>query len=114
MIVLIFPTFRSSGNLVLDETEGTSLGAVSRRVQRRATIDGGAHFDDQGFSHVDRTMLINVQKTVWLKPRLEAFVAVYGIFGLSCREGFFTGTIDRISEDDTTVTIQFLVQTKEA
>lgn len=48
--------FDLSGAVLLDCLPDTTSGEVVRRVNRVATLDGGAAFNDFGFSEADRTI----------------------------------------------------------
>ena len=49
-------TIDLSGAIALDCFADTNSGMVQRRMNRVATLDGGAAFNDFGFSEADRTI----------------------------------------------------------
>ena len=55
-VILSAQTFDLSGHVALDCLPATNSGALSRRMNRVATLDGGAAFNDFGFSEGDRTI----------------------------------------------------------
>jgi len=61
-----------SGAVMLDCLPDTTAGQLQRRVNRVATLDGGAAFNDFGFSEGDRTIELR-----WLPtdPDAEAVVS---------------------------------------
>lgn len=60
MIGIAAPSFDPFGWFVVDTVNGQSsdTAALSRRVTRTATLDGGAVVNDQGYSPADRTILV--------------------------------------------------------
>lgn len=68
----------------------SELGAAARRVNRVATLDGGAVFNDFGFTHADRTM------TLVFRPQnaahvlaVKRLVETYPKITLAIAEGVF-------------------------
>jgi len=56
MISIATPTFDLSGTLVLSHTEASVLDTQTRRVSRKATLDGGAVILDRGYTDADRDL----------------------------------------------------------
>ena len=56
LVHLAAKLFDLSGAVLLDCMPDTTAGALQRRVNRVATLDGGAAFNDFGFSEADRTI----------------------------------------------------------
>ena len=56
LIVLSTPTFDPDGYIELQATDDFNVGPTRRRMNRIATIDGGAVFNDFGVSEADRTI----------------------------------------------------------
>lgn len=55
MIALLSPTFDLDGRLVIPFVK-PDPNRITRRVTRVATLDGGAAFNDFGYSDADRTL----------------------------------------------------------
>lgn len=49
-------TFDPDGHVAVDTVNGQTAGETRRRVNRVATLDGGAAFNDFGVSEADRTI----------------------------------------------------------
>jgi hypothetical protein len=56
MIAISTPTYDLDGARIFSRTERTNLTAISRRVTRTATLDGGVSIYDGGHSAGDRTI----------------------------------------------------------
>jgi len=50
--------FDPAGFIEIDATPDTNEGEAKRRVTRSPTLDGGAAFNDFGFSEADRTITV--------------------------------------------------------
>lgn len=61
LIHIAAKTFDLSGALTIRPRVANSQGAMTRRVTRSATLDGGAAVSDRGFTHSDRTMTVEWQ-----------------------------------------------------
>jgi len=89
-VILSTPTFDPLGVVTLDCSADTSLGEHRRRMNRVATLDGGAVFNDFGYSEADRTI-----KLTWLvtsaeqEAAIERLVILYAQLHVSTRRGFF-------------------------
>lgn len=68
----------------------TDLGETRRRVNRVATLDGGAVVNDFGHSEADRTVTLEWQQEVpGLHEALERLVRLYGRLRLVTQDGVF-------------------------
>jgi hypothetical protein len=90
-VTLSTTTFDIDGHVVLDCLPGTTdLGEVRRRMNRVQTLDGGAAFNDAGYSEADRTI-----RATWLfqgaekESAIARMVRLYQRLILSCDEGVF-------------------------
>lgn len=114
MIVFRYPIYNAAGNVRLNPLPESQLDNHSRRINRRATINGGVYFDDQGFSHGDRTLSISVPRSTGLLEKLKGLISTYALYHCITAEGAFTGTIQRIDERTDILTITFLIKNKES
>ena len=86
LITLNTQTFDLDGTVELDVT--LDRGDQRRRMNRIATLDGGAVFNDSGFSEADRTI-----RATWLfqgaekESAIARMVRLYQRLILSCDEG---------------------------
>lgn len=81
-------TFDLDGAITLDCLPVTTSGEVRRRMNRVATLDGGAAFNDFGYSEADRTFDLRWGTTA---PDNEALIArlvrLYSRLRLTTKEG---------------------------
>jgi hypothetical protein len=90
-VTLSTPVFDLAGSVALDLLPTTDLGTTSRRVNRTATLNGGAALNDYGHSHADRTMTLR-----WRPHSREVDASVvrlvqnYGRLNVSTPEGLFS------------------------
>ena len=80
------------------------------RVSRTPTLDGGAVIDHRGFSDGDRTFKIEAQLDEATTDALWALYRAETLVNISCREGFFTGTMSDLKADGGRVTLLFWVK----
>jgi len=109
MIVLMSPVFNADGNIHVKPLPDSNLDGVSRRVSRRATIDGGVWVDDFGYSDGDRTLSIKSNMDREDYARVKDFVQRYGELVLINDDGVFTGSIESL-DSYPTVEITFLMK----
>lgn len=112
MITLRVPEYEARGNIKINELADSKLLDSTRRVNRRATIDGGVFLDDLGFSHGDRTFDIKSQETLENSERLRELQRNYRIYECVTSEGVFLGTISDIRSKEGILTLQFLIKNK--
>lgn len=114
MISLSTLLFDLDGYFVLHAAEGSDFNAVSRRVNRVATLDGGAAVNDFGFSHADRRFTVASNVTKSLHDRLQRTVELHGRLRCCTREGVFLVAIESMTKrTETRVVINLLVLRKE-
>lgn len=112
MIVIQQPEYSVLGNIAMHETADSKLQDTSRRVTRKATIDGGVHIDDLGFSHGDRTFEIRVVNSVDLERKIDLLMQNFTLYHCLTLDGIFSGVIQRKTVQDNIMTITFLVKEK--
>ena len=110
MIAITSINFDPDGHIVLRELASSDLGGVSRRVNRVATLDGGAAINDGGYTAADRTFRIDwaitsaaqfaaVQRMVRVYPRLRVHTA----------DGVFVAAPESVNEQNGEGQITLLV-----
>lgn len=109
MIVLIAPVYDGAGNVRIHALADSGLDALSRRVTRRATIDGGAWIDDFGFSDGDRTFSVKAHLDVKSFEQVRGYVRAYDRLLLCTADGVFRGAIEDVSRRDV-AEFNFLVE----
>ena len=86
---------------------------VRRRVNRVATLDGGAAINDFGFSHADRT--ISLRWTVTQRATeaaVDRLVQTYSRLAVSTRAGVFLSAPEVFSPGPSESTLRLLVLAK--
>ena len=110
MIGIATITANESGDLVLYELPDSNLKSQNARVSRTATLDGGVVITHSGFSHGDRTFQVKAKPDESELATLEAIHQTETFIHLACREGFFSGAIDRMLFDGSILDLFFLVK----
>lgn len=114
MIILTTVTSNADAPLVISEGPGTSIGTLTARVSRSATLDGNAVITHLGYSAGDRTFTIE-----WPeisdddRETLREWVQTETQLLLSCREGLFLGAIRSCRIDRDPVRFTFLVESAD-
>jgi len=107
-------TFDPLGPVSLHATPDTSLGIHTRRMNRIATLDGGAVFNDFGFSQQDRSISLAWHPTPALHAAVERLVQLYGRVHLATHQGFFVVAVESYVPGNTLATLSLLVAEKLA
>ena len=111
-VIVMPPEFYSEGNVRFSPTEDSDFGAVTRRVTRRATINGGVWIDDFGAVEGDKTMRLNPKVMSRADYGiLKALVATYSQLTLICKDGVFLGSMQSLN-DAAGIEMVFLVKEK--
>jgi hypothetical protein len=107
--------FDPLGNIQLDILEDQSdFGETRRRVNRISTLDGGAVFNDFGFSEADKTFTL-----VWnLESREQArlvkrLIILNSFVRISTPDGVFVCAPENFSSTQEQGTLTLLVKSKE-
>lgn len=95
MIVLKSKVFFPEGNVLINEQKADSdFGGAARRINRRATIDGGSFIDDFGFSDGDRTIRVGAGAlSVADYKKVKKLIRLFGSLEIITPEGVFDGAI---------------------
>lgn len=93
-------TYDLSGALIVKALNHSDVPNVFRRVARTATLDGGAVLYDNGFSHGDRTVVVqSIANSEAERASLKYFVETYGSIYVSTYDGVFLGAPESYNED---------------
>lgn len=90
LIHLSAPEFDIDGSVSIDVLPSSEFGDTTRRVNRTATLDGGAAVNDYGYSEADRT--IKLRWKVYSREQeaqVVRLVQLYGELRISTHEGLF-------------------------
>lgn len=83
-------TFDPLGVVVLDVLPDQTFGETRRRMNRVATLDGGAAFNDYGFSEADRTLALRwLVQSAGTEAAVERMVQLYARVHVATPTGFY-------------------------
>ena len=82
-------TFDPAGVVPISTVAGQTIGPSRRRVNRVATLDGGAAFNDFGYSEADRTITLAWQPTAATEAAVARLLMLYTQLHLATPKGFF-------------------------
>lgn len=88
----------------------SKLADFERRVERTATLDGGAAVTDGGFSHGDRTITIVCEPGEETAEDLQQFFQDYANCILTLPDGCFNAYFQDLRDDFGVVTITLLIK----
>jgi hypothetical protein len=113
MISITSTTFDPDGPLILHPLPDSAMTEVSRRVNRTATLDGGAVVNDGGYSVADRTWRLRwVLRSEAELRRLQAFVQTRSSVRVASREGCFRAIVSKARADSTRAELELLLLEK--
>lgn len=105
--------FDFSGFIELQLLPEYTDGEVRRRVNRVATLDGGAVTNDGGFSDADRTLELRWRPgTAESEAAVERMVRTYGSIVVSTRSGVFLAAPEAYIPRAAESTLRLLVLSK--
>lgn len=82
---------------------------ISRRVSRRATLDGSVVVTDNGFSEGDRDFIIILKRIKREhSDKLQRLFKLYSILHLSTDQGFYKVAPESFDQNNDQVTLRFL------
>jgi len=111
MISICSPVFDVDGCIAVEPTNTDGMADFTRRVTRIATLDGGASFNDFGYSDSDRLLIIEWTPLNDEQSQNAArMVKSYGRLIISNSEGCFVGAPESFSKNEETVLINILVE----
>lgn len=106
-------TFDPLGAVLLDCLPSSSLGEVRRRMNRVATLDGGAAFNDFGYSEADRTIELRWRpSSAELESRVERLVRLYMRVRVATTSGCYVAALERYVPGATESRLTLLVVEK--
>ena len=113
-IVLSTITFDLAGVVPLDVQQDQFYGETRRRMNRIATLDGGAVFNDFGFSEADRTLRLRWSTTRALDAAVDRLVQLYARVHVATPSGFYVAGIEVYAPGTTESSLTLLVADKLA
>lgn len=104
------PVYDPDGDLRLAISGDTDLEAITRRVSRTATLDGGAVLTDTGYSAADRTFLVNLPGiSSEDSARLRRWVRDFATLIVATEESVFEAAPEQFTYSDGTAQLKLLV-----
>jgi hypothetical protein len=104
-------TYDLEGSFLLEILPGQSkLTDFERRVERTATLDGGAAVNDGGFSHGDRTIILACEPGEETAEALQQFFQDYANCVLTLSDGCFDAYFQDLTNDFGVITITLLIK----
>ncbi|MDD2927060.1 hypothetical protein [Rhodoferax sp.] len=111
--MLTTTTFDPLGVVTLDCVPEQTLGETRRRMSRVATLDGGAVFNDGGYSEADRTIQLRwVPKSAEQEAAVARLVERYARLQVSTRRGVFLAATEAYAPGATESSLSLLVVEK--
>ena len=95
-----------------ENADKSDLYNASARVSRSATLDGAVSITHSGLVHGDRTLSIYAAIDSATEATLKSINETDTLINLSCKEGYFSGVIDRLRIQGGIMTMTFLVKEK--
>lgn len=87
--------FDPLGSVTLHTMPGQTLGETRRRMNRIATLDGGAAFNDFGVSEADRTINLRWRtRSAAQEAAVQRLVELYARIHLSTPQGFYLAALE--------------------
>ena len=97
----------------IDALPSSERGETSRRVNRVATLDGGAVFNDFGQTESGRTIRLRfIPTSVDHEASVIRLVKSYSLITVSCDDGVFLAAPERYTPSDSVGTLVLLVKQK--
>lgn len=114
-VVLSTLTFDPLGSVALDVMPDQTFGESRRRMNRIATLDGGAVFNDFGFSEADRTVTLqwNVRSQAQ-EDAVQRLVQLYARVHLATNKGLFLAALESYNPGATESSLSLLCVDKLA
>jgi hypothetical protein len=104
--------YLEDGAVIITPLPDSDLRALSRRISRVKTLDGGVVVTDSGYAHGDRDFIINIEssKTMW-----DALLAIHEVTTLvyiSTDEGVFSACWDKLRDVGDVISMKFIIKGK--
>lgn len=107
--------FDPLGGVALDCVPDQTLGESRRRMNRIATLDGGAVFNDAGFSEADRTIELRWRvRSKAQEVAVQRLVQIYARVHVATPQGFYLAALERYMPGAREASLNLLVVAKLA
>lgn len=102
--------FDPLGGVTLDVVPDQTLGETRRRMNRIATLDGGAVFNDFGFSESDRTITLRWRvRSRAQEAAVQRLVQLYARAHVATAQGFYLAALELYTPGVQESTLSLLV-----
>lgn len=110
MATIASVVFDPDGHVLLDLVRRSSdTRALARRVNRVATLDGGAVINDYGVSDSDRTLVLAWRIDGETEGRIRRMMRVHSVVRVAVEDGVFRCAWASYSERDGEARVEMLV-----
>lgn len=113
-VILSAIPFDPTGWVEIDAIEDDSTSAISRRVSRSATLDGGAAFNDFGMSDADRSFEVRWRSLpLAAENEVRRMVRLYALIRIATSEGVFIAAPESYRSSGDESILRLLVSSRE-
>ena len=91
-------TFDPVGFVTIPALASSDFGETKRRMSRVATLDGGAAFNDFGFSEADKTMVVEWAYSPAIDDAIEYMAQTYAVVNVATPRGLWQAAIETYSK----------------
>jgi len=114
-VVLSSLTFDPAGSVALDVLPGQTFGDARRRMNRIATLDGGAVFNDFGFAEADRSITLAWPvRSAAREAAIERLVQLYARVHVATPRGLWLAALEQYNPGPAESSLSLLVVNKLA
>lgn len=112
MIGISTITVNTAGALVIKNKPESDLKNYPARVQRHATLDGGAVITHLGFAHGDRTLRVYADIAKADADKLINIHQTETLINISLEDGFYSGAIEDLNIPGGQLSMILLIESK--
>lgn len=114
-VTLTTLTFDPLGVVALDVVSDQTFGESRRRMNRIATLDGGAVLNDFGYSEADRTMVLRWKvRDLATGAAVQRLVQLYARLHVATPDGFYLAAVEAYTPSTSAASLSLLVINKLA
>lgn len=113
LVALSASVFNPTAHMILSVSENSVYGAISRRLARTKTLDGGAAIEDLGFNHGDTDWRLEVLGLS--KSEVETLRSMFedqSMIIISSKYGAFTAAPQELTEEPGSVSMTIVINEK--
>lgn len=114
-VTLTTLTFDPLGVVALDVLPDQTYGESRRRMNRVPTLDGGAVFNDFGYTEADRTLALRwLVQSAQAETNVERLLQLYARVHVATPRGFYLCALESYTPGNTESSLSLLVVAKLA